>query len=119
MARRLFRAARQVVFGESVAPSGPVPVAARRVKNAVAIEFADVEGGLVAYAADAPIGFELCDAARVCRYAEARIDGERVALALERKERPARVRYCWADNPVCTLYDRAGLPAGPFDIPVE
>ncbi|CEH57476.1 hypothetical protein XACJK48_8510001 [Xanthomonas citri pv. citri] len=29
-----------------------------------------------------------------------------------------RVRYCWADSPVCTLYDRSGLPAGPFEFPI-
>ena len=27
-----------------------------------------------------------------------------------------RVRYCWADGPVCTLFDGANLPAGPFEI---
>jgi len=24
------------------------------------------------------------------------------------------VRYAWADNPVCNLYNKAGLPASPF-----
>jgi hypothetical protein len=24
------------------------------------------------------------------------------------------VRYAWADNPVCNLYDSAGLPVTPF-----
>jgi sialate O-acetylesterase len=24
------------------------------------------------------------------------------------------VRYAWADNPVCNLYSRVGLPATPF-----
>jgi sialate O-acetylesterase len=30
-----------------------------------------------------------------------------------------RVRYCWADSPVCTLFDTARLPAGPFQIEVQ
>ena len=30
-----------------------------------------------------------------------------------------RVRYCWADGPVCTLFDGAGLPAGPFEAPIQ
>ena len=29
-----------------------------------------------------------------------------------------RVRYGWADSPVVTLFDGAGLPAGPFEIPI-
>jgi sialate O-acetylesterase len=24
------------------------------------------------------------------------------------------VRYGWAENPICNLYNGAGLPAGPF-----
>jgi sialate O-acetylesterase len=27
---------------------------------------------------------------------------------------PVAVRYAWAMNPSCNLYDRAGLPAAPF-----
>ncbi|MNV64825.1 hypothetical protein D3C71_1574870 [compost metagenome] len=29
---------------------------------------------------------------------------------------PLRVRYCWADGPICTLRDSSGAPAGPFEI---
>jgi len=27
---------------------------------------------------------------------------------------PVAVRYAWADNPTCNLYNTAGLPVGPF-----
>ena len=27
---------------------------------------------------------------------------------------PVSVRYAWADNPVCNLYSREGLPVTPF-----
>jgi sialate O-acetylesterase len=27
---------------------------------------------------------------------------------------PVAVRYAWADNPTCNLYNGAGLPAVPF-----
>jgi sialate O-acetylesterase len=30
-----------------------------------------------------------------------------------------RVRYCWGDSPICNLYDKAGLPAGPFELAVK
>ncbi len=29
-----------------------------------------------------------------------------------------RVRYCWADGPVCTLRDSSGAPAGPFELSI-
>jgi sialate O-acetylesterase len=34
-------------------------------------------------------------------------------------ENPTRVRFCWGDAPVCNLYDRSGLPAGPFEIAIQ
>jgi sialate O-acetylesterase len=30
-----------------------------------------------------------------------------------------RVKYCWGDGPICTLYDESGLPASPFELPIE
>ena len=118
--RRLARAARRVAFGEALAPSGAVPVAARREGDNIAVTFRDATGGLIAYGASGPIGFELCGAApRSCRYVDARIDGERVLLRTDDALAVAKVRYCWADSPVCTLYDGARLPAGPFEIEVQ
>jgi sialate O-acetylesterase len=29
------------------------------------------------------------------------------------------VRFCWADAPLCNLYDTTGLPVGPFEIPLQ
>jgi sialate O-acetylesterase len=29
-------------------------------------------------------------------------------------KQPSAVRYAWADNPVCNLVNKAGLPASPF-----
>jgi sialate O-acetylesterase len=64
-----------------------------------------------------PVGFELCDASRRCRWAEARVDGASVVLA--HSADAALVRYAWADSPVVNLFDHQGLPAIPFELPVE
>jgi sialate O-acetylesterase len=29
------------------------------------------------------------------------------------------VRFCWADSPLCNLYDGVGLPVGPFELEVR
>ncbi|RZA14798.1 MAG: 9-O-acetylesterase, partial [Lysobacteraceae bacterium] len=77
--RRLARAARRVVYGERLSPSGPVPLSAHREGETVVVRFGDVEDGLHAYGAQGPIGFELCGpCASACRYADARIEGDRV-----------------------------------------
>jgi sialate O-acetylesterase len=125
--RRLARAARHVIYGESLAPSGPIALSAEREDGGVVVEFADVERALVAYSHDSPIGFELCgDAPKSCRFAEARIEGVKVALRSSSGATEGtggavvtRVRYCWADSPVCTLFDGNGLPAGPFEMRIS
>jgi sialate O-acetylesterase len=117
--KRLARAARHVIYGESISPSGPVPVNARLDSNQVAVEFSGLERDLVAYSYEKPIAFELCgESAGSCRFVESRIDGNRVLLTVPDGLSPARVRYCWADSPVCTLFDRSGLPAGPFELSI-
>ena len=121
LARRLARAARHVIYGErALVPSGPVPREARRTADAVVVTFDGVTGALATTGAAGPIGFELCGGeADGCRYADATIDGHRVVLrAPQRSGDAGRVRYCWADGPTCTLRDGAGLPAGPFELPL-
>jgi alpha-glucuronidase len=118
--RRLARAARRVVYGESIAPSGPAPLAARRADGRVVVTFADVGDQLVAYGANRPIGFELCGADQPsCRFVDAVAQKDRVWLDSGAGAAATRVRFCWADSPVCTLYDKSGLPAGPFEIAIQ
>jgi sialate O-acetylesterase len=118
--RRLARAARRVVYGEHIAPSGPVALSARRNGTNIVVTFGDVADHLMTYSADAPIGFELCTRdAGSCRYARAQVEGDRVVLDGAALAAATRVRYCWADSPVCTLFDTARLPAGPFQIEVQ
>jgi sialate O-acetylesterase len=115
--RRLALAARRLVYRESGVPTGPVAIDARRSGNSVVVRFADVDRRLVAYNADEPVGFELCAAER-CRWAVAHIQGDTVRVQVPAHFRPTHVRYCWADGPVCTLYDSGLLPAGPLDLPL-
>jgi sialate O-acetylesterase len=118
--KRLARAARRVVYGEGISPSGPTALGATRSGDRVVVEFDGVTGGLVALSHEGPIGFELCgDTPETCRFADAAIDGTRILLSVPPAgPEPTHVRYGWADSPVCTLFDRSGLPAGPFNVPI-
>lgn len=118
LGRRLAQAARHVVYGDrTVAPSGPTAHHASRTQAGVRIAFDGVTDTLVTTGANGPIGFELCDAdARHCAYADAVLDGCNVILRGPPAGPGARVRYCWADGPICTLRDRSGAPAGPFEL---
>lgn len=117
VAKRLARAAGHVIYGQGFAPSGPAVRGAARRGGRIAVQFTDVERGLLAYSHDTPIGFELCaDSADSCRFADGSIDGSRVMLSIPNGVAPTRVRYCWGDSPICTLHDFSGLPAGPFEM---
>ena len=118
--RRAALAARRLIYGEAVAAAGPVPAAVVLEGDDVLVRFRDDGGGLVAYSNNGPMAFELCGTAiDSCRFVSAQIDGADVRLAVPRGMIPERVRHCWGDGPLCNLYDRAGLPAGPFELPVQ
>ncbi|TDK28782.1 9-O-acetylesterase [Luteimonas aestuarii] len=119
LGRRLARAALHAAYGRRGAASGPVPRSATHEGEAVRVVFADVTDGLVAHGGEGPIGFELCGVGRgTCRYATAELQGNAVLLRGRGMAGATRVRHGWADGPVVTLFDGAGLPAGPFEIEV-
>jgi sialate O-acetylesterase len=117
LGRRLARAARHLLYGDPAPASGPVARSASRKGGQVIVRFADVTGGLLAYGAEGPVGFALC-AGGACRYATGSAEANQVTLEIPAAMAPDKVRYGWADSPICTLYDGAGLPAGPFELPV-
>lgn len=113
--RRISIAARHLLYGEPIAPSGARVVAAKKTGDAVTVSFRDVTGALAAYNGQ-PNAFELCDATR-CRWARATVAADSVTLS--DAENATRVRYCWGDSPICTLSDGSALPAGPFEVPIQ
>jgi sialate O-acetylesterase len=119
VALRLADAARAMLLGQDIAASGPTPRAAQNVEGVITVYFDN--GPLIAYGDRNPIGFELCDAARNCHFAAADMAENRVLLA-SREISPrdaAFVRFCWADAPVCNLYNGDDLPAVPFELAIE
>jgi sialate O-acetylesterase len=113
--RRLSIAARHLIYGEPIAPSGARVVSARRNGDAVTVAFRDVTGALTSYSGP-PNAFELCDATN-CRWARATLAGDHVTLP--DAGNATRVRYCWGDSPICTLSDASALPAGPFEVQIQ
>ena len=59
-------------------------------------------------------GFVIAGKDRQWHPARARIEGDQVIVSHPEVARPLAVRYAWADNPVCNLYNGAGIPASPF-----
>jgi alpha-glucuronidase len=117
---RLARAARHLIYGEAVTASGPVPRSAVREGARVIVSFDGVEGSLVAYSSNRAMAFELCAAEQSsCRFVDAALESDRVVLDADGFGNAMRVRFCWGDAPICNLYDKSGLPAGPFEIAIQ
>jgi sialate O-acetylesterase len=115
---RLALLARNLIYGQSVVGMSPSPVAAWRTHGEVHVRFDTHGGGLETEEANRPIGFQLCDGARHCTFADAIQSGTEVTLDGSAFSGAATVRYCWSDSPICNLYDREGLPAVPFELPI-
>ncbi len=59
-------------------------------------------------------GFAVAGADRKFYWADAKIVNNRIELTCADVPQPVSVRYAWADNPDCNLYNGADLPACPF-----
>ncbi|HEX6637291.1 MAG TPA: sialate O-acetylesterase [Steroidobacteraceae bacterium] len=119
--RRLARAARHLVYGEKISSSGAQPVAATHVPEGVRITLGGYDGDLRVIGSKDPAAFELCGATQQsCRYVRAEMRGGGGILLTDTAAADAtRVRFCWADSPLCNLFDTTGLPVGPFELDVK
>ena len=118
--QRLARAARHLLYGETQSASGPVPRSAVHSGDRVDVRFDAIDGALLTYSASRAIGFELCGAEQgSCRFVDSQVAPDIISLDASAIRDATRVRFCWADAPLCNLYDRSGLPAGPFEIAIE
>ena len=134
---RLARLALANDYGRKVTANGPRFESYKIGCGSIRVKFSDVAGGLrvipsgsfaderygkpsifpqmVEKAERGELcGFQIAGPDRVWHWAEARIEGDEVVVSSPEAEHPVAVRYGWAANPVCNLYNSEGLPAWPF-----
>jgi len=111
--KRLALAARSVAHNERLTYSGPIYHGMGREDNKLRLTFDHVGKGLVAKGGDLK-GFAIAAEDKKWVWADATIDGRTVLVWADGIQEPVAVRYGWAENPECTLYNQAGLPASPF-----
>jgi len=131
-------------YGFDVPAYGPTFVSVKFGQGVAEITFTHIANGLVARPlpptytlisvnnTTAPLirnspnseveGFAICGKDREWVWADARIAGSKVVVWSDKVPEPIAVRYAWADNPTCNLYNQAGFPAAPFrtdDFPTD
>ncbi len=101
-------------YGKDLVYSGPIYKSMKTEGNKVILDFEHTGGGLVAGGGESLKGFALAGANRKFIWADAKIEGNTVVVSKDEVSEPVAVRYGWANNPVCNLYNKEGLPASPF-----
>lgn len=112
---RLGLAARAIAYGEKIVYSGPIYKSMEAADKTIKLKFDHVGGGLIAKGGEVLKGFAIAGEDQKFVWADAKIDGDTVIVSSDKVEKPAAVRYAWADNPEgCNLYNKEDLPASPF-----
>ena len=113
--KRLALAAERLVYGKPVVASGPVLDGVSLANGRIRLRFKDTGGGIVAKDGPGVTGFSVSADGRQFRWAAARIiDPTTLEVWNDSVPNPVEVRYAWADNPACNLFNKEGLPASPF-----
>lgn len=111
--KRLALQAREKTYKQDIVASGPIYKSYRIENGKIRIFFQPNKSKLVAKDGELK-GFAIAGPDKKFYWADAKIDGNEVVVASPHVKFPIAVRYAWADNPVCNLYNEAGLPASPF-----
>jgi sialate O-acetylesterase len=115
VAMRLARWALARDYGINVACHSPTFKSMEKKDGKVILAFDHVGGGLKAFDVAEARGFAVASSDRKFAWAKAKVVGpDKVEVWSEEVSDPVAVRYAWADNPVCNLYSREGLPVTPF-----
>ena len=101
-------------YGKDIVYSGPIYKSMKVDDGKIILSFDHVGGGLIAKGDEQLKGFAIAGADRKFVWADAKIEGDTVVVSSENVSEPVAVRYAWADNPVCNLYNKEDLPASPF-----
>ena len=112
--KRLALLARNLVYKERVPAQSPAYESMVVDGDRIRVLFNNTSRGLVAKGKYALQGFAIAGEDRRFHWAEAVIEDRKVIVRSPTVPHPVAVRYAWATNPVCNLYNGAGLPASPF-----
>jgi len=114
--KRMALVALATVHGKDIEYSGPVFNSVEFKDGKAILKFDHADGMRAGReGSNEPLrGFSVAGEDRKFHWADAEIVGQTVVLACKDVPKPVAVRYAWASNPVCNLYNKAGLPAGTF-----
>ncbi|MCP4505101.1 MAG: sialate O-acetylesterase, partial [Fuerstiella sp.] len=115
VSKRLARWALAKDYRLNVVYHSPIYKSLEVSANKVILTFDHAGGGLDTFDVTEPIGFTIAGRDQEFVSASAKIvNANTVEVWSDAVESPVAVRYAWADNPVCNVQNREGLPVTPF-----
>lgn len=117
VAKRLARLALARDYGLTSLPhESPRYKALEKQGNKITLKFDNVGGGLYTFdLRDKAVGFAIAGSDKNFVWADAKLVGnDTIEVTSDKIADPVAVRYAWADNPVCNVYSKEGLPLTPF-----
>ncbi|MFP6581120.1 MAG: sialate O-acetylesterase [Candidatus Hydrogenedentota bacterium] len=112
--KRLAQSAFNIAYKQDVLPSGPVYKKMKKGRKKITLQFDHVGKGLTTANKGKPVGFQIAGKDQKWVWADTAINGKKVTVWSDSVKKPVAVRYGWANNPDCNLYNLEGLPATPF-----
>lgn len=112
--KRLALLALEKTYRQKIHGQSPLFEGMKVEGNKIRVEFKNANGGLVTKDNTPVKGFVIAGADGKFVWADAVIDGSTVIVSSDKVQHPVAVRYAWGENPVCNLYNKENLPAGPF-----
>jgi len=115
VANRLARWALAKDYGVKIVHQSPRYKSMEVKGNKAILTFDHVGGGLDLFDVNTPIGFTIAGEDKQFVNASAKIIGtNKIEVWSDAVAKPASVRYGWADNPICNVQNKEGLPLTPF-----
>lgn len=112
--KRLALWALGTTYDKPIVYSGPIYERMFKKEGQIIVRFKHTGDGLVARGEKLK-GFAIAGEDKQFVFADAKILGDaQVVVSSAEVKNPVAVRYAWASNPDCNLYNSAGLPASPF-----
>ncbi len=113
--KRLARWALAKDYGIKVPYQSPTYKSMEVKGDKIVLTFEHTGGGFRPFDVNDPRGFTIAGDDKTFHRAKAKILGDhQIEVSSDKVSSPVAVRYAWADNPVCNLYSKDGLPVTPF-----
>lgn len=118
---RLALAAQKLAYGDKkLIASGPNATTIKREHKSLLIDFDKAGGDLVITKDGVLHHIAIAGTDKKYVWAKAKIQGKKLVVWSDDVAEPVSVRYGWADNPEgANLYNKAGLPASPFELSIQ